>query len=70
MEELEILSARDRMEWLSRLIVNEEEGIDKRLRALEMLNKMDGPKTGETVRKLEDLLCPEGKQAEQPEESR
>ena len=44
-----IMSARERMEWLTKLINNTEEGTTDRLRALDIFNKM----TGEYVQKVE-----------------
>ena len=44
-----IMSARERMEWLTKLINNTEEGTTDRLRALDIFNKM----TGEYTQKIE-----------------
>jgi phage terminase small subunit len=44
-----IMSAQERMEWLTKLINNTEEGTTDRLRALDIFNKM----TGEYVQKIE-----------------
>ena len=44
-----IMSARERMEWLTKLINNTEEGTTDRLRALDIFNKM----TGEYVQRVE-----------------
>lgn len=37
-----IMTAQERMEWLTRLIYNEEEGTSEKLKAIDLLNKMDG----------------------------
>jgi phage terminase small subunit len=44
-----IMSAQERMEWLTRLINNDEEGTNEKLKAIDLLNKMDG----EYVQKVE-----------------
>lgn len=44
-----IMSAKERMEWLTELIKNTEEGTTDRLRALDIFNKM----TGEYVQRVE-----------------
>lgn len=44
-----IMSAQERMEWLTKLIKNTEEGTTDRLRALDIFNKM----TGEYVQRVE-----------------
>lgn len=44
-----IMTAQERMEWLTELIKNTEEGTTDRLRALDIFNKM----TGEYVQKVE-----------------
>jgi phage terminase small subunit len=37
-----IMSAQERMEWLTRLINNEEEGTSDKLKAIDIMNKMQG----------------------------
>jgi phage terminase small subunit len=37
-----IMSAQERLEWLTRLINNEEEGTSDKLKAIDIMNKMDG----------------------------
>jgi len=44
-----IMSAQKRMEWLTQLIQNEEENTGDKLKAIDILNKMDG----EYVQKVE-----------------
>ena len=44
-----IMTAQERMEWLTKLINNTEEGTTDRLRALDIFNKM----TGEYVQRVE-----------------
>ena len=44
-----IMSAQERMEWLTRLIHNEEEGTNEKLKAIDIMNKMQG----EYVQKVE-----------------
>ena len=44
-----IMSAQERMEWLTDLIKNTEEGTTDRLRAIDIINKM----TGEYVTKID-----------------
>lgn len=44
-----IMSARERMEWLTDLIKNTKEGTTDRLRAIDIINKM----TGEYVTKID-----------------
>lgn len=44
-----IMSAQERMEWLTRLISNEEEGTNEKLKAIDIMNKMQG----EYVQKVE-----------------
>ena len=44
-----IMSAQERMEWLTRLIQNEEEGTSDKLKAIDIMNKMQG----EYVQKVE-----------------
>jgi len=56
-----IKTAQERMEWLTQLIDNAEEGTNEKLKAIDILNKMDGlyvqKISGEVkMKKLEDLL--------------
>lgn len=56
-----IKTAQERMEWLTQLIDNVEEGTNEKLKAIDILNKMDGlyvqKISGEVkMKKLEDLL--------------
>jgi phage terminase small subunit len=56
-----IKTAQERMEWLTRLIDNAEESTNEKLKAVDILNKMDGlyvqKISGEIkMKKLEDLL--------------
>ena len=56
-----IMSAQERMEWLTQLIDNEEENTNEKLKAVDILNKMDGLYvqrfSGDIkMKKLEDLL--------------
>ena len=44
-----IMSAQERMEWLTKLIKNEEEGTSEKLKAIDIMNKMQG----EYVQKVE-----------------
>lgn len=44
-----IMSAQKRMEWLTQLIQSEDEGTGDKLKAIDILNKMDG----EYVQKVE-----------------
>lgn len=44
-----IMSAQERMEWLTNLINNEEEGTNEKLKAIDIMNKMQG----EYVQKVE-----------------
>lgn len=37
-----IMSAQERLEWLTRLIQNEEEGTNEKLKAIDIMNKMQG----------------------------
>lgn len=37
-----IMTAQQRMEWLSNLINNEEEGTNEKLKAIDIMNKMQG----------------------------
>jgi phage terminase small subunit len=56
-----IMSAQERLEWLTNLINNEEEGTNDKLKAIDIMNKMQGEYVtkieGEVkMTKLEDLL--------------
>ena len=56
-----IKTAQERMEWLTQLIENEEEGTSEKLKAIDILNKMDGlyvqKISGEVkLKRLEDVL--------------
>ena len=56
-----IKTAQERMEWLTQLIDNAEEGTNEKLKAIDILNKMEGLYvqriSGEIkMKKLEDLL--------------
>ena len=56
-----IKTAQERMEWLTQLIDNAEEGTNEKLKAVDILNKMEGLYvqriSGEIkMKKLEDLL--------------
>ena len=56
-----IKTAQERMEWLTQLIDNPEEGTNEKLKAVDILNKMEGlyvqKISGEIkMKKLEDLL--------------
>lgn len=56
-----IMSAQERLEWLTRLIKNEEEGTNEKLKAIDIMNKMQGEYVTKidgnlNVTKLEDLL--------------
>lgn len=44
-----IMSAQERLEWLTRLIENDEEGTNEKLKAIDIMNKMQG----EYVQKVE-----------------
>jgi phage terminase small subunit len=44
-----IMSAQERMEWLTRLVQNKEEGTSDKLKAIDIMNKMQG----EYVQKVE-----------------
>lgn len=44
-----IMSAQERMEWLTRLINNDDEGTTDKLKAIDIMNKMQG----EYVQKVE-----------------
>jgi phage terminase small subunit len=44
-----IMSAQERMEWLTRLINDDEEGTNEKLKAIDIMNKMQG----EYVQKVE-----------------
>lgn len=56
-----IKSAQERMEWLTQLIDNTEEGTNEKLKAVDILNKMEGCYVQKfegsmNIAKLEDLL--------------
>ena len=56
-----IMSAQERLEWLTRLIENDEEGTNEKLKAIDIMNKMQGEYVQKvegslSVTKLEDLL--------------
>ena len=56
-----IKTAQERMEWLTQLIENEKEGTSDKLKAIDILNKMDGLYvqriSGEVkLKRLEDVL--------------
>lgn len=56
-----IMSAQKRLEWLTRLIENEEEGTNEKLKAIDIMNKMQGEYVTKVqgdlnVIKLEDLI--------------
>lgn len=56
-----IKTAQERMEWLTQLIDNDNEGTNEKLKAVDILNKMDGlyvqKFSGDIkMKKLEDLL--------------
>lgn len=55
-----IMTAKERKEWLTKVIKDEEQDINARLKASDQLNKMDGEYltriSGEVSMKLEDLL--------------
>lgn len=56
-----IMTAQERLEWLTELIKNTEEGTTDRLRAIDIMNKMQGEyvqkvEANVNVAKLEDLL--------------
>lgn len=56
-----IMSARQRLEWLTKLILSEEESTTDKLRAADIMNKMTGEyvqriEADVNVTKLEDLL--------------
>jgi phage terminase small subunit len=56
-----IKTAQERLEWLTKLIDNVEEGTNEKLKAIDIMNKMDGlyvqKISGEIkIPKLEDLL--------------
>jgi phage terminase small subunit len=44
-----IMSAQERLEWLTNLVNNEEEGTNEKLKAIDIMNKMQG----EYVQKVE-----------------
>ena len=56
-----IMTAQERLEWLTQLIENMEEGTNEKLKAIDIMNKMEGlyvqKISGEIkMKKLEDLL--------------
>ena len=56
-----IMSAQKRLEWLTKVIQNEEESTGDRLKAIDLMNKMQGEYVTKidgnlNVTKLEDLL--------------
>ena len=56
-----VMTAQQRLEWLTKLIQNTEEGTADRLRAIDIMNKMQGEYVTKVegslnVTKLEDLL--------------
>ena len=56
-----IMSAQERLEWLTRLIENAEEGTNEKLKAIDIMNKMQGEYVTKVegnlgIKKLEDLL--------------
>lgn len=56
-----IKTAQERMEWLTQLIDNDKEGTGEKLKAIDILNKMDGlyvqKISGDIkLKRLEDLL--------------
>lgn len=56
-----IMSAQERMEWLTKLVKNEEEGTNEKLKAIDIMNKMTGEYVTKidgqvSVAKLEDLI--------------
>lgn len=56
-----IMTAQERMEWLTRLVNNQEEDTTDKLKAIDILNKMSGEYVTKvegnlSVAKLEDLL--------------
>lgn len=50
-----IMSAQERLEWLTQLIKNEEEGTNEKLKAIDIMNKMQG----EYVQKVEAAVTNE-----------
>lgn len=56
-----IMSAQERMEWLTKLVKNQEEGTNEKLKAIDIMNKMSGEYVTKidgqlSVAKLEDLI--------------
>ena len=56
-----IMSAQERMEWLTKLVKNEEEGTNEKLKAIDIMNRMSGEYVTKidgqlSVAKLEDLI--------------
>ena len=56
-----IMSAQERMEWLTRLVKNQDEDTTDKLKAIDILNKMSGEYVTKvegnlSVAKLEDLI--------------
>lgn len=56
-----IKTAQERLEWLTQLIDSEQEGTNEKLRAIDIMNKMEGCYVQKiegslNVKKLEDLL--------------
>ena len=56
-----IMSAQERMEWLTKLVHNKEEGTNEKLKAIDIMNKMSGEYVTKidgnlSVAKLEDLI--------------
>ena len=56
-----IMSAQKRMEWLTGVIQSDEESTNDKMKAIDILNKMDGQYVQKvegslSVKKLEDLL--------------
>lgn len=56
-----IMTAQERMEWLTRLVKNEEEGTNEKLKAIDIMNKMSGEYVTKvegnmSINKLEDLI--------------
>jgi phage terminase small subunit len=56
-----VMSAQERLEWLTQLIENEEEDTNAKLKAIDIMNKMQGEYVQKidgniNVKKLEDLI--------------
>jgi phage terminase small subunit len=56
-----IMSAQKRLEWLTQLIENDQEGTNEKLKAIDIMNKMQGEYVTKVegnlgVKKLEDLI--------------